>query len=92
VELAEKVRNAERNMGTIILAVKARGGYRFRERVPLTGKELENMESGCEGILRNLAVRCVVAEHLLMQLPRSFGSRWDEYQSKLKEMQSLEGR
>lgn len=86
MELAAKLRNAEGNMHVLLLAVKASGGYKYRERIPLSGPELELLVHDAERFIREIATRCVVAEHMLQEKPPHFHCRWQEYQNRLAEV------
>jgi len=74
---------ALQDMQLMILACKAKGGYRYRERLRLSEKELEELLEACEMRLRMLAVSHYVAQAMLREPPPSYHARWDEYQGRV---------
>lgn len=74
---------ALQDMELMILACKAKGGYRYRERLRLSDKELEGLLAACEMRLRMLAVSLHVAQAMLREPPPSYHARWDEYQGRV---------
>lgn len=74
---------ALQDMELMILACKAKGGYRYRERLRLSEKELEELLAACETRLRMLAVSSHVAQVMLREPPPSYHPRWEEYQGRV---------
>lgn len=82
--LIAQVRHAINNLGLIVLVVKAKGGYKFREKIKKSDKEIDELENTCEDILVDMAVRVTVAEQMLREKPPHWHCRWDDYQSRLR--------
>ena len=73
----QKVLNGLNN---IILGIKAKGGYRFRQQFQVSDRELDVFLADCEGRLRMSVISLLVAEEMLQEPAPSVHSRWDEYQ------------
>lgn len=86
MKLETKIDRALKNMDIMILACKAKGGYKFRERFRYTDFELEKVLEQCEIQLRAMAVSLIVAEQMLSEPPPSIHSRWQEYERRRKEV------
>ena len=69
-------------LNNIILAIKAKGGYRFRQQFAVSDRELDLFLADCEGRLRMSVISLLVAEEMLQEPAPSIHSRWDEYQSR----------
>jgi len=82
---AEKAR---REMQTLILVCRATGGYKWRERIRLSDREIDRLMAGCEQHLLDMAHRLAVAERMLKEPPPSIHPRWDEYLRRVKEAAS----
>lgn len=76
------VEKARREMQTLITVCKATGGYKYRERIRLSNKEIDRLMASCEQRLLDMAHRLVVAEMMLREPPPSIHPRWEEYLSK----------
>jgi len=79
---AEKAR---REMQTLIVVVKATGGYKWRSRIRLSDREIDKLMVTCEQHLLGMAHRLAIAETMLREPPPSYHSRWEEYQLRIKE-------
>ena len=69
-------------LNNIILGIKARGGYKFRQQFQVSDRELDVFLADCEGRLRMSVISLLVAEQMLQEPAPSAHSRWDEYQSR----------
>lgn len=78
----QQTQKAIQNVDTMILACKAKGGYKFRSRFRCNDHKLDQLLGICEGQLRQMAVSLTVAETMLREPPPSIHSRWDEYQQR----------
>lgn len=85
MKLQTKIKKALETTNNMILACKAKGGYKFRQRFKCTDLELEKMLKMCETQIRQTAISLVVAEAMLREHPPSIHSRWKEYQRRRKE-------
>jgi len=79
------VKKARREMQTLILVCRATGGYKWRERIRLSDREIDKLMAGCEQHLMGMAHRLAIAETMLREPPPSYHSRWEEYQLRIKE-------
>ena len=76
----------------IILAIKAKGGYKFRQRFQASDRELDLFLADCEGRLRMMVISLLVAEAMLQELAPSAHPRWDEYEARRKDkVEELKG-
>jgi len=62
---ADKAVKAMANMENIMTAVRATGGYRFRELVRAPDHELEAFVAGASGFMRAMTVRLLAAEEVI---------------------------
>lgn len=85
MNLQMRIKKVLKDTDDMILACKAKGGWKFRERFRCTDIELEKLLKKCEKKLPKMAVSLVVAEAMLREPPPSFHSRWDDYQRRLKD-------
>lgn len=97
--LFEKVQTGFSNASDALLLIKAKGGFKFRQQIPLRDKEIDRKLVNIEATFADYVIRCIVAEHLLSEQPPSFLCRWTEYQDRLsrvlaevQEDQATEGR
>lgn len=67
-------------LNNIILGIKAKGGYKFRQYFQVSDRELDVFLADCEGRLRMSVISLLVAEEMLQEPAPSTHSRWDEYQ------------
>lgn len=81
----QKIKKTLADAEILILACKAKGGYKFRERFRCSDVELEKILKQCEAQIRGMAISLLVAETMLSEQPPSFHCRWDEYQGRRKE-------
>lgn len=79
MDLKKRIEKILKDSDDMILACKAKGGYRFREQFRCTDLELEKKLKQCEIKIRATAVSLVVAEEMLREPPPSIHSRWDDY-------------
>lgn len=63
----------------MILACKAKGGYKFRQRFRCSDVELRKLLEIAENHIRVMAISLVVAEAMLREPAPSIHPRWDEY-------------
>ncbi|GAG32469.1 unnamed protein product [marine sediment metagenome] len=73
-------------LDNIILAIKAKGGYKFRQRFQASDKELDLFLADCEGRLRMMVISLLVAEQMLQEPAPSAHPRWDEYEGRRKDV------
>jgi len=85
-KLIAQVHHAINNLALVVLVVKAKGGYKYRERIKKTDGEIAELENTCEDILVDMAVRVTVAEAILREKPPHYHERWEDYQTRLKEV------
>jgi len=71
----------------IVLALKASGGYKYRERIQLSGPELDVFVATAEARIRELYRHLQVAEKMMREPPPSSNHmpRWEEYLRRCKE-------
>jgi hypothetical protein len=79
MKLETKIKRTLKDADMLILACKAKGGYKFRQRFQCTDLELEKILAGAEKRIRTMAVSLAVAEAMLQEPPPSFHPRWEEY-------------
>lgn len=82
------IKKARREMQTLIVVCKATGGYKWRERIRLSDREIDRLMASCEQRLLDMAHRLAIAERMLKEPPPSIHSRWGEYQRRQKEAAS----
>ena len=79
-------------LDSIILAIKAKGGYKFRQRFRVSDKEIDLYLADCEGRLRMMVISLLVAEEMLQEPAPSIHPRWDEYEERRKDkVEELKG-
>ena len=86
--MGEELKNAKKilkNLDVIILAIKATGGYKFRQRFQLSDRKIDQLCATSEPDIRKMAVSLIVAEAMLRELPPAIHPRWEEYQRRRKE-------
>jgi hypothetical protein len=69
-----------------ILAIKASGGYKYRERIKGTDQEIAEYMAGAVGKFQKLTVSVLIAEEMLQE--RGYWDRyprWQEYQERRDE-------
>jgi hypothetical protein len=79
-ELQVQLQKTLENVGIMILAIKAMGGYKVRKRFRLSDREIDQLCVTSEPAIRMMAVSLVVAEAMLQEPAPSIHPRWDEYQ------------
>jgi len=67
-------------LDNIILAIKAKGGYKYRQQFQVSDRELDLFLADCEGRLRMSVISLLVAEQMLQKPAPSIHARWGEYQ------------
>lgn len=72
-----------------MLLVKTAGGYKFRERLTLSDKDLQSMVEQTYQDLRRQGLLLALAEKMLREPPKSYHNRWDEYSSRAKDVLAL---
>jgi len=78
-ELQTDVKKVMKHVEQMILAIKAKGGWKYREQIRLSDRELEKLLDRCEIGLKSMAVYLVVAEAMLQEPAPSIHPRWEEY-------------
>lgn len=76
----EAIARAVKEMQIMVLACKATGGYKWRERIPLPDREVDQLMGISEARLMQMARRLAVAETMLREPAPSIHARWEEYQ------------
>lgn len=89
VKYEAEVKQALRAANGLALAIKANGGYRYRERLKVSEIEAKQICENSEMVLRELMMRLGVAEAMLKEPPPSFHARWDEYQGRLADARRM---
>ena len=69
-----------KNIDTMILAIKATGGWKERKRFRLSKHEIDQLCTTSEPKIRRMAINLLTAEAMLQEPAPSLHSRWDEYQ------------
>ena len=82
MNLQARIEKVLKDTNDMILACKAKGGWRFRQEFRCTDLELEKKLKQCEIKIRVMVVSLVVAETMMRELPPSIHNRWDEYKSR----------
>ena len=68
-----------KNLDVMILAIKATGGYKFRQRFQLPDREIDKLCVQSEPAIRKMVVSLIVAEAMLQERAPSIHPRWEEY-------------
>lgn len=81
-ELNRDAKKVLENIKLLILAEKARGGYKYRQRIRLSNRELKDFIDKEESKLRTRAISLIVAEQMLQETKpayQAYHNRWEEY-------------
>jgi len=78
-DLQKNVEKVLNRLDRIILGIKAKGGYKYREYFKLSDHELDLFLANCEKQIRIMAISLVIAEAMLREPPPSIHPRWEEY-------------
>jgi len=79
------LKKAMKNVDTLILVIKAKGGWDYRKQILLSDVELSKWNGTAENDIKDVFIRAIIAEEMLRENPPSIHSRWAEYQNRLKE-------
>ncbi len=82
----KQIKKILESLNFLILAIKASGGYKYRERLKLSEREIDLYIAGSESNLKNMVISQMVAEEMLQE--RGYWDReprWQEYQERRKE-------
>ena len=78
-KMKRDIRKIHKNMEELILVVRASGGWKQRQHIRLSDRELEMALEDCDLRLHTMAVHLLVAEAMLHEPPPSLHPRWEEY-------------
>lgn len=81
-ELNRDAKKVLENIEQLILAEKARGGYKYRQQIRLSNQELDDFIDRMESGLRMMAISLIVAEQMLQETKpayQAYHNRWVEY-------------
>ncbi len=79
----KQIKKTLESLDFLILAIKAQGGYKYRERLKLSETELEKYLAKSEVDLKVMVVSLLTAEEMLQE--RGYWDkdpRWQEYQER----------
>lgn len=89
----KQIKKTLESLDFFILAIKTQGGYKYREKLKLSEKELEMYIAGSESNLKNMIISLLIAEEILQE--RGYWDkepRWQEYQERREEaLKAVEG-
>ena len=77
--IKRQIKKTLESLDFLILAIKASGGYKYRERLKLSDKELDVGMADSESNLKNMVISLLTAEEMLQE--RGYwdkGTRWAE--------------
>ena len=90
--LQQRIDETLGNLDQAILAIRATGGYRFREQLPLSADKIDKWVDHAIKALQEMSVNLLVAEAMLEEKPPSVLAyifrkanrqpRWAEYQQR----------
>jgi hypothetical protein len=78
-ELQKEVRKILENVELMILAIKATGGYKVRKQFKIPDIQIDRLCAESEPMIREMAIRLVIAEEMLREPAPSIHPRWEEY-------------
>jgi hypothetical protein len=81
-KMGGELQNAKKilkNLDVMILAIKATGGYKFRQRFQLSDRKIDQLCATSEPAIRKMVVSLIVAEAMLQEPAPSIHPRRDEY-------------
>jgi len=94
-ELQKQIDETLSNLDQAILAIRATGGYKFREQLPLSADKIDKWVDHAIKALQEMSVNLLVAEAMLGEKPPSVLAyifrkanrqpRWAEYQQRRRE-------
>ena len=94
-ELQKQIDETLSNLAAAILAIRATGGWKFREQLPLSAEKIDKWVDHAIEALREMSVNLLVAEKMLDEKPPSILAyifrkvnrqpRWAEYQKRRRE-------
>ena len=94
-ELQKQIDETLSNLAAAILAIRATGGYKFREQLPLSADKIDKWVDHAIKALQEMSVNLLVAEAMLSEKPPSILAyifrkasrqpRWAEYQRRRRE-------
>jgi len=98
-ELQKQIDETLSNLAAAILAIRATGGWKFREQVPLSADKIDKWVDHAIKALQEMSVNLLVAEKMLGEKPPSILAyifrkmnrqpRWAEYQQRRREYLSV---
>jgi uncharacterized protein (DUF2164 family) len=62
-KMIQQIMNATENVAMVTLALKAKGGYKFRQKINMDEHDLDAFIAKSDGILLRTVVSLLVAEH-----------------------------
>jgi len=80
-----EVQKALQSVDLMVLACKAKGGWKYRNQIRLSDRELEVLLADAERRLRLMAVALTVAKGILKEPAPSTHPRWEEYRRRFRE-------
>ena len=93
--LQQRIDETLGNLDQAILAIRATGGYRFREQLPLSAEKIDKWVDHAIKALQEMSVNLLVAEKMLEEKPPPILNyiffkkyrqpRWAEYQQRRRE-------
>ncbi len=82
----KQIKKILKSLDYLILAIKSSGGYKYRERLKLSEREIDLYIAGSESNLKKMVISQMVAEEMLQE--RGYWDkvpRWQEYQERREE-------
>ena len=98
-ELQKQIDETLSNLAAAILAIRATGGWKFREQLPMPADKIDKWVDHAIKALQEMSVNLLVAEKMLDEKPPSILAyifrkanrqpRWAEYQKRRREYLSV---
>lgn len=98
-ELQKQIDETLSNLAAAILAIRATGGWKFREQLPMSANKIDKWVDHAIKALQEMSVNLLVAEKMLGEKPPSILAyifrkvnrqpRWSEYQRRRREYLSV---
>lgn len=86
------VKKVLKSLDVMLLAVRGKGGYKYRQQFRLSDVEFEQFFTKCVADFRTVFINIAVAEAMLQEPAPSIHPRWEEYQQRRKDVDAELGK